>query len=196
MAGLVAAARRSLDPTNLVLQALSLKLGTVTGMDLAQLNHRYLPRWLELFIYAIAEACIICTDVGQVISTAIALNILISPLPLPAACVVSVADTLLLLLFHSPHGELRRVRIFEILVSLLVCVVFSTLIILLTMVSEPARDVFFGVCAFQRHFCKHRLVRILCHSRRHRNAACLLRRNVAPPHSPAGLRCKKQLIDT
>ncbi len=113
-------------------------------MNLAQLNHRYLPRWLELFIYAIAEACIICTDVSQVIGTAIALNLLIPPLPLPAACVVSVADTLLILLFYSPDGELRRVRIFEIFVSLLVCAVFSTLIVALTMVSEPTRDVFLG----------------------------------------------------
>lgn len=38
------------------LQCLCIKLGTVTGMDLAQMNHQHLPRWLDLFIYIIAEA--------------------------------------------------------------------------------------------------------------------------------------------
>ena len=113
-------------------------------MDLAQLNHRHLPRWLELIIYAIAEASIIATDLGQVIGQAIALNILIPRLPLPAACVLSVVDTLLILLFYTPAGELRRVRLFEMFVAVLVTAVFVTLCVALSMVSAPARDVFRG----------------------------------------------------
>jgi metal iron transporter len=111
---------------------------------LAQLNHRHLPRWLELVIYVIAEASIIATDLGQVIGQAIALNILIPGLPLPAACVVSVADTLLILLFYTPTGELRRVRIFEVFVALLVAAVFITLCVALSAVSPPAGPVFRG----------------------------------------------------
>ncbi|KAK3386973.1 putative vacuolar transport protein ESP1 [Podospora didyma] len=126
------------------IQSLCVKLGTVTGMDLAQLNHKYLPRWLELILYVIAEASIIATDLGQVIGTAIALNILIPGLPLPAACVVSVADTLLILLFYAPNGELRRIRIFEIFVSLLVTAVFVTLCVALAQVTAPANEVFRG----------------------------------------------------
>lgn len=113
-------------------------------MDLAQLNHRYLPRWLELIIYVIAEASIIATDLGQVIGQSIALNILIPALPLPAACVLSVVDTLLILLFYTPTGELRRVRIFEVFVALLVAAVFVTLCVALSMVSPPAGPVFRG----------------------------------------------------
>ncbi|KAK4040578.1 natural resistance-associated macrophage protein-domain-containing protein [Parachaetomium inaequale] len=126
------------------IQSLCIKLGTVTGLDLAQLNHRHLPRWLELVIYVIAEASIIATDLGQVIGQAIALNILIPALPLPAACVVSVADTLLILLFYTPTGELRRVRIFEVFVALLVAAVFVTLCVALSSVSPPAGPVFRG----------------------------------------------------
>ncbi|KAH6622923.1 natural resistance-associated macrophage protein-domain-containing protein [Chaetomium tenue] len=126
------------------IQSLCIKLGTVTGMDLAQLNHRYLPRWLELIIYVIAEASIIATDLGQVIGQSIALNILIPALPLPAACVLSVVDTLLILLFYTPTGELRRVRIFEVFVALLVAAVFATLCVALSMVSPPAGPVFRG----------------------------------------------------
>ncbi|KAM7185952.1 Natural resistance-associated macrophage domain containing protein [Naviculisporaceae sp. PSN 640] len=126
------------------IQSLCVKLGTVTGMDLAQMNHRWLPRWLELIIYLVAEASIIATDLGQVIGTAIALNILIPALPLPAACVISVAETLLILLFYSPDGQLRRIRLFEVFVSLLVVVVFVTICVALSMVQAPARDVFRG----------------------------------------------------
>ncbi|KAK3293337.1 natural resistance-associated macrophage protein-domain-containing protein [Chaetomium fimeti] len=126
------------------IQSLCIKLGTVTGMDLAQLNHLYLPRWLELFIYVIAEASIIATDLGQVIGQSIALNILIPALPLSAACVISVADTLLILLFYTPTGELRRVRVFEVFVALLVAAVFVTLCVALSMVSPPAGPVFRG----------------------------------------------------
>lgn len=105
-------------------------------MDLAQMNRRWLPRWLDLSIYVVAEASIIATDLGQVIGTAIALNILIPKLPLPAACVISVVETLLVLLFYTDTGELRRVRIFEAFVSILVVVVFVTICIALSMVDH------------------------------------------------------------
>ncbi|KAJ4402435.1 hypothetical protein N0V85_005305 [Neurospora sp. IMI 360204] len=118
------------------IQSLCVKLGTVTGMDLAQMNRRWLPRWLDLSIYVVAEASIIATDLGQVIGTAIALNILIPKLPLPAACVLSVVETLLVLLFYTDTGELRRVRIFEAFVSILVVVVFVTICIALSMVDH------------------------------------------------------------
>ncbi|KUI59918.1 Manganese transporter SMF1 [Cytospora mali] len=126
------------------LQSLCIKLGTVTGMDIAQMNHRYLPRWLDLFIYAIAEACIICTDIGQVIGTAIALNILIPKLPLAAACIISVVDTLFILLFYNSDGQLRRIRIFEAFVAILVLAVFVTICVTLGMISAPAGEVFKG----------------------------------------------------
>ncbi|KAK3397002.1 natural resistance-associated macrophage protein-domain-containing protein [Sordaria brevicollis] len=120
------------------IQSLCVKLGTVTGMDLAQMNRRWLPRWLDLSIYVVAEASIIATDLGQVIGTAIALNILIPKLPLPAACVISVVETLLVLLFYTDTGELRRVRIFEAFVSALVIVVFVTICIALSMVDHSS----------------------------------------------------------
>ncbi|KAH7636162.1 natural resistance-associated macrophage protein-domain-containing protein [Sordaria sp. MPI-SDFR-AT-0083] len=120
------------------IQSLCVKLGTVTGMDLAQMNRRWLPRWLDLSIYVVAEASIIATDLGQVIGTAIALNILIPKLPLAAACVISVVETLLVLLFYTDTGELRRVRIFEAFVSVLVVVVFVTICIALSMVDHSS----------------------------------------------------------
>jgi metal iron transporter len=113
-------------------------------MDLAQMNNRHLPRWLELVIYAIAEACIICTDISQVVGTAFAWNLLIPKIPLAGACVLTAAETLLILLFYSPTGELRRIRVFEIFVGALVITVFVTICVALAQISAPAGPVFRG----------------------------------------------------
>src|ERR1700744_4366496 len=110
---------------------MSLKIVTVTGLNLAEMHHRYLPRWLELCVYFVAEACIICTDISQVIGTAFAWTLLIPKLPLVWACVLTVFDTLLILLFYSPTGQLRRIRLFEIFVGLLVLAVFITICVAL-----------------------------------------------------------------
>src|ERR1700753_4357145 len=119
-------------------------MGTVTGLDLAQMNHKYMPRWLELIIYAVAEACCICTDISQVIGTAFAWHLLIPKLPLDAACVITTFDTLFILLFYSPTGKLRNIRYFEIFVTVLVMVIFITCAVALGQVNPPAGPVWKG----------------------------------------------------
>jgi metal iron transporter len=126
------------------LQALSVKLGSVTGMDLAQMNRAYLPKWLNLVLYAIAEASIVCADVGQVIGTAIALNILCPQIPLVAGCALSAADTLFILLFYRPDGSLRGLRAFEVFVTVFVLGMFISFCIQLSFISSPVGDVFDG----------------------------------------------------
>lgn len=48
------------------LQCLSIKLGTVTGLNLAEACRAFLPRWLNYFLYFLAEAAIIATDIAEV----------------------------------------------------------------------------------------------------------------------------------
>ena len=48
------------------LQALSVKLGSVTGVDLAENCKRNFPRWLNLMLYFLAECAIIATDIAEV----------------------------------------------------------------------------------------------------------------------------------
>lgn len=48
------------------LQSLCIKLGTVTGMNLAENCRAHLPRWLNYILYAFAEAAIIATDIAEV----------------------------------------------------------------------------------------------------------------------------------
>lgn len=49
------------------LQSLSIKLGTVSGLNLAEACRAFLPRWLNYFLYVMAEAAIIATDIAEVI---------------------------------------------------------------------------------------------------------------------------------
>jgi hypothetical protein len=48
------------------LQSLCIKLGSVTGMDLAQNIKAHCPRWLNIVLYVFAEAAIIVTDIAEV----------------------------------------------------------------------------------------------------------------------------------
>lgn len=50
----------------ILLQSLAIQLGTVTGLDLAEACRAYLPRWLNYFLYALAEVAIIATDIAEV----------------------------------------------------------------------------------------------------------------------------------
>lgn len=104
------------------LQILCTKLGSVTGLDLAQNCRKHLPRWQCIVIYALAEIAIIATDLAEVVGTAISLNILFG-IPLPFGVAVTVVDVLLVLLAYRPNGPLKIVRYFEYLVSSLVFIV-------------------------------------------------------------------------
>lgn len=104
------------------LQTLCVKLGSVTGLDLAQNCREHLPRWLCIAIYILAEIAIIATDLAEVVGTAIALNILFN-IPLPVGVLLTVIDVLLVLMAYRPNGEMKIVRYFEYLVSFLVALV-------------------------------------------------------------------------
>ncbi|KFY67428.1 hypothetical protein V496_01619 [Pseudogymnoascus sp. VKM F-4515 (FW-2607)] len=101
------------------LQSLCIKLGTVTGLNLAEHCREHLPRWLNYSLYFLAESAIIATDIAEVIGSAIALNILIK-VPLVAGCALTLVDVLIILIFYDPSGSMRRLRCFEFFVMALV----------------------------------------------------------------------------
>ncbi|KAL6717556.1 NRAMP-like transporter smf-3 [Lecanora helva] len=103
----------------IVLQSLAIRLGTVTGMNLAEHCRAHFPRWLNLLLYVIGEAAIIATDIAEVIGSAIALNLLIK-VPLAWGCVITVVDVLVILIFYSSQGSMKRLHFFEYFVIALV----------------------------------------------------------------------------
>ncbi|KAK0927733.1 NRAMP-like transporter smf-3 [Friedmanniomyces endolithicus] len=104
------------------LQSLCIKLGTVTGLNLAEMYRAHMPPWLNYTLYAVAEAAIIATDIAEVIGTAIALNLLSNGrIPLVAGCALSIVDVLFILLFYQSSGRnMKALRAFEFFVILLV----------------------------------------------------------------------------
>lgn len=102
------------------LQALCIKLGTVSGLNLAEMCKAQFPRWLNYTLYVFAEAAIIATDIAEVIGTAIALNLLCNKIPLVAGCAISIFDVLVILIFWRPDGKMKMLRVFELGVTLLV----------------------------------------------------------------------------
>lgn len=49
-----------------VLQSLCIKLGSVTGLNLAENCREHLPPWLNMLLYIFAESAIIATDIAEV----------------------------------------------------------------------------------------------------------------------------------
>ncbi|KAL5423662.1 hypothetical protein PMIN06_013079 [Paraphaeosphaeria minitans] len=125
------------------LQSLCIKLGSVTGMDLAENCRAHLPPWLNYLLYFFAESAIIATDIAEVIGTAIALNILIK-VPLVAGCAISIADVLIILIFYRPSGSMRGLRTFEIGVMCLVLGVVICFCFELSKIKAPVGEVFHG----------------------------------------------------
>ena len=50
----------------IVLQSLAVRLGTVTGLNLAEHCRAHLPRWLNFILYILGEGAIIATDIAEV----------------------------------------------------------------------------------------------------------------------------------
>ncbi|KAL9115166.1 MAG: hypothetical protein Q9227_000960 [Pyrenula ochraceoflavens] len=101
------------------LQSLCIKLGSVTGLNLAENCRAHLPRWLNIILYLFSEAAIVATDIAEVIGSAIALNLLFH-IPLVAGCAITLVDVLIILFFYNPSGTMTRLRLFEYFVVTLV----------------------------------------------------------------------------
>lgn len=120
-----------------LLQCLCVKLGTVTGYDLAENCRRHLPRKLNLMIYLFAELAIIATDLAEVVGTAVALQILFG-IPLTYGVLLTVLDVLVILMFYQQDGaSMKRVRAFELFVSTLVAATVICFVLELFKISVP-----------------------------------------------------------
>ncbi|RKP06781.1 NRAMP family [Thamnocephalis sphaerospora] len=126
-----------------ILQAMAVKLGVVTGMDLARMCREHIPRYANWALYVVCELAIIATDLAEVIGSAIALELLFG-LPLPIGVCITALDVLLLLIIYRPHGSMRGIRIFEFLVIVMVTTVGLCFALELGYVKAPVDEVLRG----------------------------------------------------
>lgn len=89
----------------MVLQTLCVRLGVVSGRDLAQLSRERFPAAINISLWALAQIAIIACDFAEVLGTALALKLLFG-LPLTYGIPLTGLDTLLVLALQG-RGFLR-----------------------------------------------------------------------------------------
>ena len=106
----------------MVLQALSARLGIVSGMDLAQACRARYSRPVGIALWGLCELAIIACDLAEVIGTAIALQLLFG-IPLVWGVVLTAADVLLIL-FLQRYG-FRKLEAFIIALLVIIAGCFA-----------------------------------------------------------------------
>lgn len=81
----------------MLLQAMSARLGIVTGKDLAQLTRERTSKRVGIMLWVVAELAIMATDIAEIIGSGIALELLFH-IPLIIGILITAADVLILLL--------------------------------------------------------------------------------------------------
>ncbi|KAF9974968.1 hypothetical protein BGZ73_001497 [Actinomortierella ambigua] len=126
-----------------VLQGLAVKLGVVTGLDLAQACRRFTPKYVNWVLYVLAELAIVACDLAEVIGSAIALKLLFN-IPLAWGVVITAIDVLIVLLAFRDDQSVRARRVFEGLVIVLVTIVGACFTAEIVYSKPNANDVFRG----------------------------------------------------
>ncbi|MBO1327911.1 Nramp family divalent metal transporter [Acetobacter suratthaniensis] len=109
-----------------VLQVLAARLGIASGLDLAQACRAFLPRALNLPLWAACELAIMACDLAEVIGTAIALQLLFG-LPLIIGSILSVLDALLVLLLMNRGFRYLEAFIIALLGTIALCFVVQVI---------------------------------------------------------------------
>lgn len=123
----------------ILLQSLALKLGIVTGRDLAQACRDHYSRPVSFGLWVLCEVAIAACDLAEVIGSAIALNLLFG-IPLLWGVCLTVFDVLLILLLQH-----RGFRWLEALVIALVVTIGACFAIELALARPAVAEVARGL---------------------------------------------------
>lgn len=111
----------------LLLQGLSARLGIVRGRDLAQANREAYPKYVNFFLYILAEIAIAACDLAEVLGMAIGIQLL-TGLPLIWGVSITILDTFLLL--YLQRLGMRKMEAFIITLVGVIAIAFLIEIIL------------------------------------------------------------------
>lgn len=108
----------------ILLQHLSLKLGIVTGRDLAQACRDHYTKPTAMFLWVICEIAIAACDLAEVIGSAIALNLLFG-IPLLAGVILTSLDVMVVLLLQHKGFRLLECIVGGLIVTIGGCFAFE-----------------------------------------------------------------------
>ncbi|MDP7979546.1 Nramp family divalent metal transporter [Bacillus multifaciens] len=104
----------------IILQALSAKLGIVTGRDLAQACRDHFSKPVSFVLWILCELAIAACDLAEVIGAAIALNLLFH-VPLVWGVCITSFDILLILLLQNKGFRYIEVIVISLIATISVC---------------------------------------------------------------------------
>src|ERR671921_611321 len=111
----------------ILLQALALKLGIVTGRDLAQACRDHYSRPVSFMLWVLCEIAIAACDLAEVIGSAIALNLLFG-IPLIWGVCLTAFDVLLILLLQNKGFRYLEALVIAIVATVGICFLFELII--------------------------------------------------------------------
>src|SRR5690349_1983670 len=107
-----------------LLQGLALKLGIVTGRDLAQACRDHFSPPVNFFLWVLCEIAIAACDLAEVIGSAIALNLLFH-IPLALGVVITALDVLVVLVLQNKGFRLLEAMVITLIGTVGACFVFE-----------------------------------------------------------------------
>jgi manganese transport protein len=124
----------------LLLQSHCARLGVVTGKDLAQASRESYPRFVNYFLYFLAEIAIAACDLAEVIGMAIGLHLLFPSISILAGVCITVLDSFLLLFLMN-----RGIRKLEAFIISLVALIGLCFLIQLTIAAPDPSEIVTGL---------------------------------------------------
>src|SRR5437763_180029 len=110
----------------MLLQALSAKLGIVTGRDLAQACRESYSRPVAIGLWVVCEIAIAACDLAEVLGSAVALKLLFG-LPLLAGVLITALDVLIVLALQGRGFRLIEVFVVTLIATIAACFAYELL---------------------------------------------------------------------
>ncbi|GAC1337020.1 MAG: Nramp family divalent metal transporter [Myxococcales bacterium] len=104
----------------IVLQCLSMRLGIVTGKDLARQSRDQLPRATNLVLWASGEVAIVACDLAEVLGGALAFHLLLG-CSIPAGIALTALDTIVVLALQGQGFRRLEAIVLGLIATIGIC---------------------------------------------------------------------------
>ncbi|MCC6373020.1 MAG: Nramp family divalent metal transporter [Bacteroidia bacterium] len=127
----------------LLLQSHCVRLGVVSGKDLAQASRENYPKLVNYFLYVLAEIAIAACDLAEVIGMAIGIHLLFPGVSILMGVCITVFDSFILLFLLN-----KGIRKLEAFIISLVALIGVSFFIQLTIAQPSVSDIAGGLLPF------------------------------------------------
>ena len=127
----------------LLLQSHCVRLGIVTGKDLAQASRENYPRFVNMFLYILAEIAIAACDLAEVIGMAIGIHLLFPNISILMGVCITVFDSFILLFLLN-----KGIKKLEAFIISLVVLIGASFLIELIIAKPNISDIASGLKPF------------------------------------------------